>query len=96
MIGRTIKQYEIEETLGKGGMGVVYRARDPRLERRVALKVLSDEFTGDRHRQARFLQEARQLLDTRFLAASAAEQQKLANQIAGTGTGLAIASSSIP
>jgi len=38
---------------------VVYRARDPRLDRHVALKVLSDDFTTDRHRHARFLQEAR-------------------------------------
>jgi serine/threonine protein kinase len=59
VIGRQVKQYEIEDTLGKGGMGVVYRARDPRLDRHVALKVLSDEFTTDRHRHARFLQEAR-------------------------------------
>ena len=59
MIGRQVKHYEIEDTLGKGGMGVVYRARDPRLDRHVALKVLSDEFTTDRHRHARFLQEAR-------------------------------------
>ena len=59
MIRRKIKHYEIEDTLGKGGMGVVYRARDPRLERHVALKVLSDDFTTDRHRHARFLQEAR-------------------------------------
>ena len=59
MIGRQVSHYEIEDTLGKGGMGVVYRARDPRLDRHVALKVLSDEFTTDRHRHARFLQEAR-------------------------------------
>jgi len=59
VIGRRIKHYEVEDTLGKGGMGVVYRAHDPRLDRHVALKVLSDDFTSDRHRQARFLQEAR-------------------------------------
>jgi predicted Ser/Thr protein kinase len=59
MIGKTLKQYKIEDTLGKGGMGVVYRAQDTRLDRPVALKVLSPEFTADEDRRRRFLQEAR-------------------------------------
>jgi serine/threonine protein kinase len=59
MIGRTIKHYSIEETLGKGGMGVVYRARDTRLDRPVALKFLAAEATADPERKQRFLQEAR-------------------------------------
>ena len=59
MIGKTLKQYKIEDTLGKGGMGVVYLAQDTRLDRPVALKVLSPEFTADEDRRRRFLQEAR-------------------------------------
>ena len=59
MIGRTLKNYLVEEMLGKGGMGVVYRARDTKLDRRVALKVLPPELTRDEDRRRRFIQEAR-------------------------------------
>ena len=59
MIGKSLGHYRLEETLGKGGMGVVYRALDSRLQRRVALKVLPEEFTANPERRRRFLQEAR-------------------------------------
>ncbi len=53
MIGRTISHYEIVEKLGEGGMGVVYKARDSRLGRTVAIKVVNAEFTQRFEREAR-------------------------------------------
>ena len=50
--------YEILSPLGAGGMGEVYRARDTKLKRDVALKVLPDAFSGDPERMARFQREA--------------------------------------
>jgi eukaryotic-like serine/threonine-protein kinase len=57
--GSRLGPYEIVAALGAGGMGEVYRARDPRLGREVAIKVLPDELSSDRDRLARFEQEAR-------------------------------------
>jgi len=57
--GSRLGPYEILAPLGAGGMGEVYRARDPRLGRDVALKVLPEELSADRDRLARFEQEAR-------------------------------------
>src|SRR6478736_6440475 len=54
-----IGPYDILGILGEGGMGTVYRARDPRLDRIVALKVLRQDAAADADRQARFVQEAK-------------------------------------
>ena len=57
--GSTILHYEVGDRIGRGGMGEVYRARDTRLGRRVALKFISPEYRGDPDRRARLLKEAR-------------------------------------
>jgi len=59
MVGKTLKHYRIETQLGKGGMGVVYRARDTRLDRLVALKTLPPGVIADPERKGRLLVEAR-------------------------------------
>src|SRR5580704_8703756 len=59
MSGTKLGPYEIQSPVGAGGMGEVYRARDPRLGRDVAIKVLPGSFTTDPDRLRRFEQEAR-------------------------------------
>ena len=58
-IGSDLLGYEIEEVIGRGGMGVVYRARDRALERNVALKLIAPEYAGFTGFRGRFLAESR-------------------------------------
>ena len=57
--GTTLGHYEILSLLGKGGMGEVWRARDTKLGREVAIKILPEQFSRDEDRLVRFQREAR-------------------------------------
>src|SRR6267154_461973 len=59
--GTRLGSYHILSALGAGGMGEVYRARDTRLDRDVAIKILPEAFAADTERVARFQREARVL-----------------------------------
>lgn len=59
LVGDQVGPYRVESRLGRGGMGVVYQARDVQLGRKVALKLIRAEALGDERAQKRFLREAR-------------------------------------
>ena len=59
MIGKTISHYKVIEKLGRGGMGVIYKAKDLKLDRFVALKFLPPTFSFDEEAKQRFIHEAK-------------------------------------
>ena len=61
MIGTTLTHYRITAKLGEGGMGEVFRARDTKLGREVAIKVLPEQFSQSKESVARFEREAKVL-----------------------------------
>jgi serine/threonine protein kinase len=61
IIGKSVAHYHITAEIGKGGMGEVYQAKDQKLGRDVAIKVLPEEFAKDTDRVARFQREAKLL-----------------------------------
>src|SRR5687767_9109390 len=83
--GTRIGTFEITGSLGAGGMGEVYRARDTRLQRDVALKILPDAFAADPERLARFEREAQVLASLNHPRIAAIHGLEESNPSAGSG-----------
>ena len=81
--GTRLGPYEIVSALGAGGMGEVYRARDTKLGREVALKILPDAFANDADRLARFQREA-QIARVPQSSAHRADLRVRGRSVAGT------------
>ena len=67
-IGQQLGSLQITALLGKGGMGEVYRARDTKLKREVAIKILPEEFSRDAERVCRFQREAEVLASLDYVS----------------------------
>jgi pimeloyl-ACP methyl ester carboxylesterase len=80
MTGTTVGHYLVEEQLGAGGMGMVFRAHDARLDRKVAIKFISPAYSGEEDAKRRFLQEAR--------SASALDHENIATMLDAGETAL--------
>jgi hypothetical protein len=84
--GQPLSIYEILGPLGAGGIGEVYRARDTRLEREVAIKILPEALADDEERLRRFEREARTLASGRLVGWRLTEQESIAIPVDGGGT----------
>jgi eukaryotic-like serine/threonine-protein kinase len=82
--GTQLGQYNILGALGRGGMGEVWRARDTRLGREVAIKTLPEEFAGDADRLARFGREAKILASLMQAPTATRHPQELSSSLTGS------------
>src|SRR5205085_9942532 len=83
--GTRLGPYEILSALGAGGMGEVYRARDTKLDRAVAIKILPEAFAADRERIARFEREAKTLASLNHPNIAHIHGLEVSNPSAGSG-----------
>jgi len=67
MLGKKISHYEITEEIGRGGMGIVYKAKDLKLDRIVAIKFLPPQMASSEENKIRFIREAKSAAALRHL-----------------------------